>query len=231
MSAIAERQSADERGSGLVAVLERAWSDIRDRHRELPAIVIITGAGSGRRRGGLRLGHFAAARWTAGENGRLAELFVAGEGLERGAVDVLVTLLHEAAHALAHVRGIQDTSRQGRYHNTRYRQLAREVGLHAEQHQRLGWTITTLAAGTAMRYGRALAELEQLSFRLARDRERAGDSGRSRPAGMLPCTCRCARRIRVSPGTLAAGAIRCGECARATSHPTPHHTTARRSVL
>jgi hypothetical protein len=46
------------------------------------------------------------------------------------------------AHALAHVRGIQDSSRQGRYHNTRYRQLAREIGLHAEQPERFGWTIT-----------------------------------------------------------------------------------------
>ena len=32
---------------------------------------------------------------------------------------MLATLLHEAAHALARVREIQDTSRQGRYHNQR----------------------------------------------------------------------------------------------------------------
>ncbi len=35
----------------------------------------------------------------------------------RGAADVLGTLLHETAHALAHVRDIKDTSRQGRWHN------------------------------------------------------------------------------------------------------------------
>ena len=29
---------------------------------------------------------------------------------------------HEAAHGLAHVRGVCDTSRQGRYHNARYRE-------------------------------------------------------------------------------------------------------------
>ncbi|MFD1534873.1 hypothetical protein [Pseudonocardia aurantiaca] len=34
---------------------------------------------------------------------------------------------HEkAAHALAHVRGIKDTSRQGRWHNARFKALAEE---------------------------------------------------------------------------------------------------------
>ena len=87
------------------------------------------------------------------------------------------------AHALAHVRGIQDTSRQGRYHNTRYRQLAREIGLHAEQPERFGWTITTLATGTAERYARALAELEQLSHELARNRERPTEPKRLAAGG------------------------------------------------
>lgn len=77
----------------------------------------------------LKLGHFAAMRWhvpqpaatdEAGQNGtaaeaqRWAEVFVGGEGLARGPADVLATLLHEAAHALAHARNIKDTSRQGR---------------------------------------------------------------------------------------------------------------------
>jgi hypothetical protein len=54
-------------------------------------------------------------RWTAGE-AVMPEVFVGGEGLIRGAASVLETLLHEAAHALAYVRDIKDTSRQGRYH-------------------------------------------------------------------------------------------------------------------
>jgi hypothetical protein len=35
------------------------------------------------------------------------------EGLARGPAEKLATLLHEAAHALAHVRGMKDTFRQG----------------------------------------------------------------------------------------------------------------------
>ncbi len=121
----------------------------------------------------------------------------------------------------------REISWQGRYHETRYRQLAREIGLHVEQPERFGWTITTLATGTAERYAQALAELEQLSHELARNRERPTEPNGSRPAGMLPCTCCCARRIRVSPSALAAGSIRCRIC---DSDFTPDPKTTRQDV-
>jgi hypothetical protein len=35
--------------------------------------------------------------------------------------------VHEAAHGLANTRGVKDTSRQGRYHNKRFRALAEEL--------------------------------------------------------------------------------------------------------
>ena len=70
----------------------------------------------------------AAGDSAVGEAVRLPEVFVGGEGLARGPADVLGTLLHEAAHALAHVRGIKDTSRQGRWHNARFKALAEELG-------------------------------------------------------------------------------------------------------
>jgi hypothetical protein len=100
-------------------------------------VVVALGAGSvGVPRGVLKLGHFAADRWTAGGadgGSAVAELFVGGEGLSRGAEGVLATLLHEATHGLAHVRRVQDTSRQGRYHNARFRALGEELGLAVAQ--------------------------------------------------------------------------------------------------
>ena len=118
----------------MVAALESAWAAVRARHPEIPAVVIVVGAGSGQRPGTLKLHHFAALRWitnptddttaettgesataegTAGNEGQpLGEVFVGGEGLALGPVNVLGTLLHEAAHALADVRHIKDTSRQ-----------------------------------------------------------------------------------------------------------------------
>jgi len=47
----------------MVAALEAAWAAIRLRHPEVPAVVLVLGAGSIGTSGGLRLGHFAAMRW------------------------------------------------------------------------------------------------------------------------------------------------------------------------
>jgi hypothetical protein len=126
----------------MVAALEAAWAAIRVRHPELPAVVLLLGAGSiGSPVGSLRLGHFAAMRWHTGDGQdgeRLPEVFVGGEGLKRGPVNVLGTLLHEAAHALAHIRGIKDTSRQGRWHNARFKALAEELGIEVTKDSRIG---------------------------------------------------------------------------------------------
>ena len=62
---------------------------------------------------------------------------ISGEGLARTPREVLGTLLHEAAHALAAARGITDTSRQGRYHNKKYAALAAELGLDVAEDSRL----------------------------------------------------------------------------------------------
>jgi hypothetical protein len=117
----------------VVAALEAMWETMRDRHSDVPAAVLVLGSGTiGMRPGEVKLGHFASTRWRLAEAsdaaGVLPEVFVGGEGLVDGAAAVLGTLLHEAAHAIAHTRRIQDTSRQGRYHNRRYAALAAEMG-------------------------------------------------------------------------------------------------------
>jgi hypothetical protein len=198
----------------LIAALERAWSDVRRRHPELPPAVLITGSGSEgpRRRAVLRLGHFAAGRWQAAARAEaeLPEIFVGGEGLERGARPVLATLLHEAAHALADVRGIKDTSRQGRYHNRRFKALAEELGLQIDQAPGIGWSATTLPDATAERYADTIAALEQ-AITIYRRHERGGPEPAQR-SKVAACVCGCPRRIRVAPGVLAAGPIICGVC-------------------
>jgi hypothetical protein len=88
------------------------------------------------------------------------EVLVSGEGRQRGGpVDVLGTLLHEAAHGLARPRKVSETSRQGRYHNRRYATLARELGLDVAQVQPIGWSATSVPEHTATRYTEVLAEL------------------------------------------------------------------------
>lgn len=148
----------------LVAALERLWAEIQRRHPDVPDVVVTLASGTaGNRPGAVTLGHFAGSRWvTTGEAGRrsVAELFIGGEGLALGAVNVLGTLLHEAAHGVAHTRKIQDTSRQGRYHNARFKALGEELGLVITQVEPIGWSDTTVPAATSAAYA---DELEQLA--------------------------------------------------------------------
>lgn len=168
--------------SGLVVALEGAWAGIRRAHADVPAVVIVLASGSGGR--APKLGHYAASRWEVAGS-ETAEVLVAGEGLRLGPEEALGTLLHEAAHGMAHVRGVQDTSRAGRYHNRRYASVASEVGLVAVQHPRHGWAQTALAPATVERFAGEVATIEA-ALHLWRRAEVTGGGRASgfRPAGL-----------------------------------------------
>jgi hypothetical protein len=210
----------------LVTALAETWRAIQKRHPDVPDVVLTLGSGTlGARRGEVTLGHFAAGRWhtttaeqdqeTAEEEPRnrpgIAELFVGGEGLQRGARGVLATLLHEGAHGVAATRGIKDTSRQGRYHNRRFAALGAELGITVELDGPRGWSGTTLPDATADEYAAELAVLDTAIVAYRRSEIRGpGKTSRNNP----PATCECdpVRRIRVARSVLDAGPIVCGIC-------------------
>jgi hypothetical protein len=193
--------------SALVVALEQAWDAIRRTHPDVPPAVIVLASGTAGR--AAKLGHYAASRWEVAGS-ETAEVLVAGEGLRLGAVEALGTLLHEAAHGVAHVRGVTDTSRGGRYHNRRYAATAAELGLVAVQHPRLGWAQTVLADGTAERYAAEIGAIEA-ALQLWR-RAEAGGGGRSGGSALVACQCPCGRRLRASRSVLAQAPILCGGC-------------------
>ena len=193
----------------LVTALDRTWAAIMARHPDVPAVVIALGSGSGNGRR-LKLGHFAPDRWQRG-GGRMPELFVGGEGLAKGARDVLGTLLHEAAHGVATARGIQDTSRQGRFHNTRYRALAEELGLAVAKADSIGWSDTTVPDATAALYRPELRRLDE-ALVAWRHADGHGRGGRASNNNGVAARCSCGRRIRVAESVLEAGPITCGLC-------------------
>lgn len=146
-------------GSTIVQALEAAWSDIRAHHPELSPVTIVTGSvltnGA--------WGHHWPERWAEAEaEGRTPELFIAGELFGMGAKYVLQVMLHEAAHNLAHVRGVKDTSKPGRYHNRRFVKLAEEMGLRAPDkgHPSYGYSETVITDEAQERYFSTLVELE-----------------------------------------------------------------------
>lgn len=201
--------SATNLAGRLVAAFDTTWRAIQARHADVPTVVVTVGSGTvGVRAGQERLGHFAAGRWQHG-NDRLPELFVSGESLCRGAVDVLGTLLHEATHGVAHVRGVQDTSRQGRYHNRRFKRLGEELGLALADDPRIGWSLTTVPSPTIAAYRAELALLGDalVVYRHAETRATARHT-----TNLAVATCACPRRIRVALATLTAAPITCGAC-------------------
>jgi hypothetical protein len=199
--------SPDGTTSLLVAALEHAWQTIRSRHPDVPDAVLVVASGSEGKR--VNWGHFAPHRWQV-QGADRHEVLVGGEGLQRGPLEVLGTLLHEAAHGLATARNIQDTSRGGRYHNRRYATLARELGLEVASVKPIGWSATSVPEATAAAYGGDLEELQAALVLWRRQEHRIGTGTRSR--NLLAATCGCGRRIRAAKATLAEAPILCGAC-------------------
>jgi hypothetical protein len=140
----------------------------------------------------------------------LPEVFMATEMIAAGANEMFKVLLHEAVHAIAHARGIKDTSRQGRYHNARFRALAQEAGLEPDpRNPVIGFSRTTLSATAAQEYRTALGEL---SSALA---GQPGPQDRAAAAAARGPVCQCGswvpmRRRRIEP---IAGTVMCRMCA------------------
>lgn len=248
-------------GSACILALERIWATIRRRHPELPDVVIITGTGlrqvtSARR--DAKWGRFNPERWVQARLGpaatpttkdghdakldlrpnRKPELFVAGECFAEGAEHTLTTMLHEAAHALAYVRQVQDTSRQGKYHNRRFVQLAAELGMAwpagAKPHPVSGFSKVQVSGPARAAYADAIADLEAAillhldTFKRPRPAgpgragaaaDPTGDDGAAKEAtgrtfnrAKLVCACYPERSIRVSPKQAARGPILCSAC-------------------
>jgi hypothetical protein len=201
--------SPDGTASLLLAALEHTWTTIRQRHLDVPEAVLVVASGSEGKR--LNWGHFAPHRWQVNGADR-HEVLVGGEGLQRGPLEVLGTLLHEAAHGLAQARQVQDTSRGGRYHNRRYATLARELGLEVASVKPIGWSATTLPETTAGAYAGQLAQLQAALVLWRRQEHRIGAGTRSR--NLLAAACGCGRRIRAARTTLEEAPILCGACAQ-----------------
>lgn len=72
------------------------------------------------------------------------EINICAESLDRPIVEVCGTLLHEMVHLLNISLGIKDCSRGNTYHNSKFRDAAREHGLIVKYVTSYGWALTQL---------------------------------------------------------------------------------------
>lgn len=89
-------------------------------------------------------GYFTIKKiWTLSDGTQQHEINISADYLQRDKYKLCGTLLHEMTHLYAEQNKIQDTSRQGRYHNKMFKQLAEKDGLLTiELADGIGWSST-----------------------------------------------------------------------------------------
>ena len=176
-------------------------------HPEIPPVTIIIASGTDGEHP--RWGHHAPDRWNVASE-QLTEIMISGEGLRRSRPRGLRHPAHEAAHALAHARGIKDTSRQGRYHNKRFKTYAEEARPGRRARRPNGWSVITLA-GSARRVTRQIPHSTSPRLTWRHAETTTGPTTR-RTTNLIAAGCPCSRSIRVAASTLAEAPIICQAC-------------------
>lgn len=152
----------------LIRACEDCWSAIRKEHPELPEVVILIESNSasvgGKKRKTAKLGHFFNNSWRKADGTMYHEVVLTGEHLARPATAVFGTILHEAAHAINFAKGLQDTSRNGRYHNKVFKQKAMDMGMIVSKlkikNSSFGWARTQVTPKVVQKYKTCIKNLQ-----------------------------------------------------------------------
>lgn len=80
-------------------------------------------------------------KWVVGKDGK-KEININPMLFEMDKMSIITTLFHEMIHLHNLQNGIEDTSRQGRYHNVKFKEACEMFGLVCKQDARFGWCIT-----------------------------------------------------------------------------------------
>ena len=88
-------------------------------------------------------GHVTVGKVWDSDGERRHELNIGAGTLTRPIENIVATMLHEMVHLYNLQRGVQDCSRGGTYHNTKFRDEATKRDLIIEHHKTYGWTLTT----------------------------------------------------------------------------------------
>lgn len=125
--------------SRTVGYLEKLYRKLNERFFEsaltMPIITVQSAPGA--------LGHITIGKiWEQGEGANF-ELNLGAGTLKRPIEEICATLLHEMTHQYNIVNNVQDTSRNGTYHNQKFKEEAEKHGIIIEKIPVYGWTKTT----------------------------------------------------------------------------------------
>nr|WP_308624599.1 SprT-like domain-containing protein [uncultured Eisenbergiella sp.] len=87
-------------------------------------------------------GHFTVGKVWRAEEEKYNEINISAEHLDRPIGNILATLTHEMVHYYCQLKGIQDVSQGGRYHNKLFKQEAEKRGLNISYAKYIGYSVT-----------------------------------------------------------------------------------------
>jgi len=139
----------------LVPAVSKAWAAIRKFHPEVPPVRLALGS---RHRARHDLAYFLPSHAPK----KIPHELLVSYSVERDATGVraMGIIVHEGSHALAWARGITDTSRGGRYHNTAFGELAAEMGLYLGSGRPAELGADTLTVHAEKSYATAIKTLD-----------------------------------------------------------------------
>lgn len=87
-------------------------------------------------------GHFTVGKVWKAEESRFNEINLSAEHLSRNIEATMATLMHEMVHYYCQLNNINDTSKDGRYHNKLFKREAEERGLIISYAKYIGYSVT-----------------------------------------------------------------------------------------
>ena len=195
------KTSKAEALSTITKALEQAHELIKTETGAPRATLLVTRDLKGRK------GHFTPyTPWQAGEES-FSEIAFNLEHFTTPA-ELLSTLLHEVAHSLNHMNGVEDCS-SNQYHNAKFKAQAEALGLKTIEIKGKGHAATELTELGAKRWKKALTILSNAFDLTALGGESAKKKGRN--TNLIKAMCECENVIRLSRGVLESG-VTCNQC-------------------
>ncbi|QEU75836.1 hypothetical protein CP967_31185 [Streptomyces nitrosporeus] len=147
-------------------------------------------------------------------------LVISAETLKEGGACTVETILHEAAHVLCWIRGVQETTIRGAYHNRAFLTAAEETGLHwpagMVRTGARGYATPALTPGARNRYASDIVALDDVIPRTLPLLPVPEAPARHRTPDRLTMQCGCTppRKMKMSPTVAALGPVTCGVCGK-----------------
>lgn len=126
--------------SQLLIVLQSLYSrlNVHCFNGELPTSIITTEPGAKKHAYGWT---YSRQMWNTASGSKYS-IVIASEYLDQ-TENVTITLIHEMCHIYAMEKGIKDTSRNGYYHNDKFKEIAEAAGLVCTK-EKQGWATRTM---------------------------------------------------------------------------------------